>query len=136
MPTDIVGRVHDIVASGVRPENAGGPHVTVEAPDALPPLPAAVEVAAYRVAQEAVANCRQHAGASTCRVALAAVNQELRLEIQDDGRGLPPAVEAGIGLTSMRERAAELGGECRIDSSPGRGVSVSAVFPLPEGNQP
>ena len=58
------------------------------------------------------------------------------MDVSDDGRGLPRAVVPGIGLASMRERAAELGGECRIESTPGGGTRVSAVIPLPENAQP
>lgn len=129
----LVGALREYVGG---PLNAGGPRVIVEAPSALPPLPAAVEVAAYRIVQEAVANCRRHAAAATCRVTLAVAKSALRVAVEDDGRGLPPAVIPGLGLASMRERAAELGGECRIESTPGRGTRVSAAFPLPEGDKP
>ena len=129
----LVGALREYVAG---PREGSGPHVTVEAPSALPPLPAAVEVAAYRIVQEAVANCRRHAAAATCRVTLAVAKSELRVAVEDDGRGLPPAVIPGLGLASMRERAAELGGECRIESTPGRGARVSAAFPLPKGDKP
>lgn len=130
----LVGALREYVA-GQKNGNAGL-RVTVEAPDALPPLPAAVEVAAYRIAQEAVANCLRHAKATECSIRLA-IDSDLTLEISDNGRGLPSGVggqepASGVGLVSMRERAAELGGACRIESAPGGGARVIATFPLPE----
>lgn len=105
------------------------PHVTIEAPPNLPPLPAAAEVAAYRIACEALTNTIRHAGARRCRITLA-LDHALRLEIADDGAGLAPDRQAGVGLVSMRERAEELGGSCAITSEPGAGVRVLAVLPL------
>ncbi len=121
-------------------QGTSGTRVTVEAPGALPPLPAAIEVAAYRIAQEAVANCLRHAHATECLINLN-VREELSLEIRDNGRGLPSAVggresASGVGLVSMRERAAELGGVCRIESAPGGGTRVMAIFPLLQEPQP
>jgi signal transduction histidine kinase len=115
-----------------------GIHVVVVAPRELPPLPAAVEVAAYRIAQEALTNVMRHARARTCTVtvALAAEQRALLLEIADDGRGLPPECHAGVGTTSMRERAEELGGTCLIAPRPGGGTLVSARLPLPREGQP
>ena len=109
--------------------------VTVEAPDALPPLPAAVDVAAYRIVQEAVANCLRHAGATECAIRLE-FGDRLTLRVRDNGRGLPLSVPPGVGLASMRERAAELGGECRIEAAPGGGTQVIATFPLAEDSRP
>jgi len=90
-----------------------GLNVSVEAPEHLPPLPAAAEVAAYRIAQEALTNVSRHARARTCRIRLS-VSDELQLEIADDGIGLPEDRHAGVGLSSMHERAAELGGTCEV----------------------
>jgi signal transduction histidine kinase len=106
--------------------------VDVEAPEALPPLPAAVEVAAYRIATEALTNVVRHAGAGRCVVRLAVGSQlELELEVVDDGRGIG-AEPPGVGLSSMRERAAELGGSCTIGAARGGGTAVRAA--LPAGN--
>ena len=93
--------------------------------------PAAVEVAAYRIAQAALANVARHARAQTCSIRLW-LNGALYLEVRDDGRGLPPSPQAGVGLVSMRERAAELGGTCVVDSVPGGGTSVLARLPIPD----
>ena len=106
-----------------------GLHVEVAAPDALPPLSAAVEVAVYRIAQEALNNVVQHARARNCTMRLS-VQDELQLEISDDGAGLATEARAGVGLISMRERAAELGGRCVIESPPAGGTRVLAYLPL------
>jgi signal transduction histidine kinase len=104
--------------------------ITLDAPDSLPSLPAAVEVAAYRIAQEGLTNVVRHAEASTCLIRLVVAGAGgLCLEIVDDGRGLPPARSPGVGLLSMRERAEELGGDCVIGPAPGGGTQVSARLP-------
>ncbi|HEX6483066.1 MAG TPA: sensor histidine kinase [Ktedonobacteraceae bacterium] len=110
----------------------GGLQVRIEAPEVLGPLAAAVEVAAYRIAVEALTNVVRHAHASTCVVKIER-NDQLMLTISDDGRGLPATVSRGIGLRSMHERAEELGGMCSIEARPEGGTRVSACFPLMEG---
>jgi signal transduction histidine kinase len=113
-----------------------GLRVSVEAPGRLPPLPAAVEVAAYRIVQEALTNVVRHAHASECvvRLALDETVETLHLEIRDDGRGLPPEPGRGVGVASMRERAAELGGECVVESfSAVGGTRVRASLPCTPG---
>ena len=105
--------------------------VKVEAPERLPPLPAAVEVAAYRIIQEALANVIHHARARRCVIRLR-LNGELHLAVVDDGQGLPTAGTTGMGLLSMRERAAELGGRCTVEAAPDGGTRVVARLPLPE----
>ncbi|HWP61949.1 MAG TPA: histidine kinase [Candidatus Binatia bacterium] len=102
---------------------------SVEAPDRLPELPAAVEVAAFRIALEAMTNVLHHARAERCTVRIS-IDGRLRLEVVDDGRGLPDPVVGGFGLASMRERAAELGGTCRIESVAGHGTRLVAELPL------
>jgi signal transduction histidine kinase len=95
-------------------------------------LPAAVEVAAYQIAQEALTNVARHAQAERCqlRLALDEAAGLLCLEVADDGQGLPPVRHAGIGLGSMRERAAELGGICTIAPGPNGGTIVRACLPV------
>lgn len=104
---------------------------SVEAPDDLPPFPAAVEVAAYRIAQEAMTNVVRHAAARTCAVSLDLDEEAgvLRLLVEDDGRGMEPAVP-GVGLHSMRERAEELGGTCVVRPGPAGGTRVHAGLPI------
>jgi signal transduction histidine kinase len=111
-----------------------GLYVSIDAPDHLPSLPAAVEVAAYHIALEALTNVIRHAHARTCRIRLS-LEGGLCLEITDDGDGLHADFHAGVGLTSMRERAAELGGECRIESGETHGTRLWARLPLPPSEE-
>jgi signal transduction histidine kinase len=105
--------------------------VFVEAPEDLPDLPAAVEVAVYRIVQEALTNVARHAQAHSCVVRLA-VNEEVGLEIVDNGVGIPAQRGAGVGLSSMQERASELGGSCIVQSVPKGGTQVLVRLPLPK----
>jgi two-component system, NarL family, sensor kinase len=92
-----------------------------------------VEVAAYRIITEAMTNAARHSGASSITVRLAlADGQGLSIEVRDDGCGSRSAWPAGIGLTSMRERAAELGGSCEAGPGPDGGGRVIASLPLGE----
>src|SRR6266487_1100060 len=104
---------------------------TVEAAENIPPLPAAIEVAAYRIVQEALTNVVRHAHATTCQVRLSIVEGSLQVEVSDDGVGIAFGQQAGIGLLSMRERAAELGGKCSIQPGPRGGTQVCASLPFP-----
>jgi signal transduction histidine kinase len=110
---------------------------SVEAPEKLPPLPAAVEVACYRIVQEAVTNVVRHSEAATCRIRLSldTAENQLGLEIVDDGVGIPEDRHAGVGMISMAERAAELGGTCRVGVGPAGGTRVLAQFPLSAGEE-
>ncbi len=93
------------------------------------PLSAAVEAALYRIAVAAVSNATRHAQASTCSVRLCRSSDCVRLTVTDDGRGLPPDLVKGIGILSMQERAAELGGACTVSvCSPG--TVVRAEIPI------
>ena len=103
--------------------------ICVDAPERLPPLPAAVEVAVYRIVQEALTNVVRHSHAGTCVVRLK-VADTLQVEISDDGSGLPEARRSGVGLNSMRERAAELGGTCVVEQRAGGGTQVRVELPL------
>jgi len=89
-----------------------------------------VEVAAYRIALEAFTNVVRHAGAAHCSIRLALDDDQLAVEVDDDGSGLPETPAAGVGLGSMRERAAELGGRCDILPGPLGGTLVRAALPL------
>ena len=102
--------------------------VTVDAPNSIPSLPAAVEVAAYWIAQEALTNVRRHAQARTCNLRVDVEPTNLRLEIADNGAGLSIG-STGIGLHTMRERAAEVGGTCEIGDRTGGGTLVVASLP-------
>lgn len=103
--------------------------VTVIAGEDLPRLGAATEVAAYRIVTEAITNVVRHAAARRCTVRLAC-DSALEIEVEDDGRGLPDRPHAGVGLVSMRERAAELGGHCSVERQPSGGTLVRVHLPL------
>ncbi|MFB7866085.1 sensor histidine kinase [Streptomyces sp. NPDC056069] len=107
-------------------------------PSPLPPLPAAVEVAAYRIAAEALTNVLRHARATRAEVRVRVDADALTLTVEDDGIGLSadangsaPGDPRGVGLRSMAERAAEIGGRCTVESPArrGRGTRVRAVLP-------
>lgn len=121
-------------------EGGTGLGFQVEAPEELPPLPAAVEVACYRIAQEAITNVARHARATLCRVRLSVdpAGNALGLEVSDDGKGLPDSASyrSGVGLSSMRERAEELGGRLSVAPMPEGGTRVSVLFPLPASKIP
>ncbi|NNJ09131.1 hypothetical protein EKD04_002180 [Chloroflexales bacterium ZM16-3] len=115
--------------------------VTCVAAD-LPALPAAVEIAAYRIVLEAVTNVVRHAAAQHCTIELlletsrvrGAASDETRLllRIQDDGCGIAARGTIGVGMHSMRERAEEIGGAFAVATQPGRGTTISAALPLGE----
>ena len=107
----------------------GGLTVEVVADDDLGELPAAVEVAAYRIAVEAVMNAVRHSGGRHCRVDLRH-DAGLRLAVRDDGAGLPAEGTAGVGMRSMRERAAAVGGWAVIVTAEPRGTEVRAWLPV------
>jgi signal transduction histidine kinase len=104
----------------------------VTGPAPPPPLPAAVEVAAFRIAAEAMTNVARHSGATRCRVEIEVSGTTFQLTVSDNGHGTDRTTEGGIGWTTMRERAAELGGSCTITSRPEGGLVVRAVLPLVE----
>jgi signal transduction histidine kinase len=127
---DELGLVSAISEHIGRYNQPNGLQVLLDAPDHLPLLPAAVEVAAYHIALEALTNVARHANAHTCHIRLS-LESGLCLEITDDGDGMPTDKHAGVGLTSMRERAAELGGEFKIEPGRTHGTRVWARLPLP-----
>ncbi len=109
-----------------------GLRVSVEDPEELSHLPAAVEVACYRIAQEALANVVRHARASHCSIRIR-LDQEacaLSVEVEDDGRGIRDEDRAGVGMSSMRERTEELGGRCTVKPLAGGGTLVRALLPF------
>ncbi|MGZ4436095.1 MAG: ATP-binding protein [Nocardioidaceae bacterium] len=106
-------------SEGPSVEVTGGP---------LPALPAAVEVAAYRIATEAVTNAVRHAAAARCTVAVSVTDDDLVVEVDDDGGGIRQDARRGVGTASMEERAAEVGGRLRVSSGPD-GTTVRAELP-------
>jgi signal transduction histidine kinase len=105
--------------------------VRFDAEEPLPPLSAAVEVAAFRIVEEAVTNVVRHARASSVTVMLRRGPNSLVIIVEDDGAGFPASVESsGVGLQSMRERAMELGGTCVVTPRPGgAGTMVHVELP-------
>lgn len=126
---DDLGLVGAVQAQAQALNQPGNLQVVVQA-DQLPPLPAAVEVAAYRIAQEALANVVRHAHAAHCAITLRLRDGDLTLVIRDDGHGLHSGTASGLGLKSMRERASELGGEFAVVSTVGGGATVYARLPI------
>ena len=116
---------------GAADVRGNGISLSVEAPEPFPALPAATEVALYRIAQEALTNVARHSGAASCRVSLRVPGDgTLEIEVSDDGRGVGGDTGSGMGLISMRERAEELGGTCEVSTPPGGGTSVIARLPV------
>jgi signal transduction histidine kinase len=113
----------------------GGPQITIRStPARLPQLPAAIEVAAYRIALEGLTNVVRHARAHQCTVHLSTLEASdpcLQVVVDDDGVGMPDPYHVGIGLTSIRERAEELGGSCTVARRAAGGTRVLALLPLP-----
>jgi signal transduction histidine kinase len=107
--------------------NGARPLVDVRS-DALPELPAAVEVAAYRIVTEAVANAVRHGHPSHCEVVLTTTDGRLDITVSDDGSGVGDDATPGVGLGSMRERAAEVGGSFDLRTGPS-GTTVIARLP-------
>ena len=101
-------------------------------PSSLPPLPAAVEVAVYRIAQEALTNVARHAQAQHCLLRLCINSEALHLDISDDGKGIPAGHHIGAGLHTMHERASELGGSCTLIRGSSEGTVIQVELPLPQ----
>jgi signal transduction histidine kinase len=125
----LLGAVRQQIATFTTGARASGVAIQLETSGDLDDLPAAVEVAAYRIVSESITNVIRHAQATCCHVALR-LNSELVVEVTDDGRGLPRVVTGGLGLTSMRERAEELRGTFEVCRRPDGGTRVYASLPL------
>jgi signal transduction histidine kinase len=104
--------------------------ITTE-PEPFPVLPAAIEVAVYRIVQEAMTNVLRHARARRCNICMTVRDDHVNLTITDDGGGYPENVHFGIGLNSMRERAEELGGMIQFGNQSQGGARVQVWLPLP-----
>lgn len=107
----------------------------------VPPLPEEVQAALLRVAQAALANVAEHAGASQAQLTLSWAGEEVLLDVWDNGAGFEPgpvqdghqepAGERGFGLSGMRQRLGQLGGRLEIESTPGHGTAICARVPVP-----
>ena len=125
----LLGALREHLASA---QQHDGLRFVLENPETLPPLPAAVEVAAYRIIIEAVTNVQRHAEASICtvKIELDEHSANLSLEVIDNGRGISTQRPAGVGLTAMRERTAELGGQFLVNSAVDGGTHIQARLPV------
>jgi signal transduction histidine kinase len=141
--TDIRRLVYDLrppaldelgLLSALREQAASYQHqglrIIIETPECLPPLPAAVEVATYRIAQEALTNALRHAEAQRCLLCLHLHEGRLTLQVSDDGKGIAPGHHIGVGLLAMHERAVELGGRCTITGGSSSGTTIQVSLPL------
>jgi signal transduction histidine kinase len=125
---DDLGLVDALRTTG--PAASGELAVTFAVDGDLEVLPAAVEVAAYRIVQEALTNVVRHAGVTAADVRLRVAAGALELSVGDAGCGVPAQRRAGVGTTSMRERAEELGGSCAVTAGPEGGTLVSCRLPF------
>jgi len=107
--------------------------IEVNAPEPVPELSAAVEVAVYRIASEALHNVIKHADATTCQISIEVNGGCLNLRVIDNGKRLPPDFQSGVGFSSMKERVAELGGLLTIQPLEPSGTCVIARIPLESG---
>ena len=122
----LAGSVRELATRFVTPTR----RIDVDAGE-LDVLPAAVDLAAYRIVAEALTNAAKHAGATSVRLVLQREAGRLEVRVCDDGVGVPAAVTPGVGLRSMRERAEELGGACEVRrGEDGRGTTLVATIPL------
>jgi signal transduction histidine kinase len=127
-PAATVARMHDLVAQAA----AGGLDVRTETGGDVRPLPFGVDIAAFRIVQEALTNVARHAGPATASVRLTYGDRDLTVQVDDDGqRPLGQTMPgSGKGIVGMRERVAALGGELEVGPRPGGGFRVRARLPL------
>jgi signal transduction histidine kinase len=127
-PTSTLVRLDDLVSQAA----AAGLEVRTETEGAVRPLPFGVDVAAFRIVQEALTNVTRHAGGATATVRVTYGERDLTVQVDDDGRGpsAPGGTGSGRGLVGMRERAGALGGELEAGPRPDGGFRVRARLPL------
>jgi signal transduction histidine kinase len=127
-PTSTLARLDDLVSQAA----AAGLEVRMVTEGQVRPLPFGVDVAAFRIVQEALTNVTRHAGEATATVRVSYGERDLSLQIDDDGRGpaTDGAVRTGKGIMGMRERVGALGGELQAGPRPEGGFRVRARLPL------
>jgi two-component system, NarL family, sensor histidine kinase UhpB len=130
---DELGLVNALISLCARVGDQSGMRMHRELVGPAPELSPEVELAVYRIAQEALTNAMRHSRAADATVSLVCANDELVLSVADNGRGLPEDVVEGGGLTGMRERAMLIGADLEIESAAGSGVSVTVRLPLNGG---
>ena len=109
-------------------------NVTVAADIQTDPLPEEYKTCIYRVVQEALHNCARHAQADTARVQVRQTPESLILSVQDNGKGFDASHTKGMGLLGIEERAAQLGGICRIQSGARNGTLLTVELPFRANN--
>jgi len=112
---------------------AGDMEIDVTGSNPRRSLPAAIETAAYWIAVEAMTNAVRHSDGARCTVSILIADDAVELSVRDDGGGLNPSGMPGVGLRSMRERSAEVGGTLTVMSPPEGGTVVAARLPLSLG---
>ena len=127
-----LGLLNAMISLCTRMSEQTGMRIRRELEGPVPDLAPDVELAVYRIAQEALTNAARHSHASEVIVSLSSPSGLLLLSVKDNGDGLPEHVIAGGGLTGMRERALLIGAALDIESSPGAGVEVKLRLPLDE----
>lgn len=128
---DEFGLISAIRDHAIPAQQGSDVRIAFTAPDHLPPLSAAIEVAAFRIIEEGLTNVVRHAGAHQCQISIELAERgDLLITITDDGKGLPDHYQAGVGMRSMRERAEELEGTFAIQTRPTGGTRVHVCLPL------
>ena len=122
---DELGLVNALIALCSRVAEQSGIRVHRRLQGSLPELSPEIELAIYRIAQEALTNAMRHSKATEVSVCLARAMGGLVLKVSDNGQGLPEHIIEGGGLTGMRERAMLIGADLTIESAPGAGVEVT-----------
>jgi len=126
-PASTLARLGELVSQ----VSAPGLEVRTETDGTARPLPFGVDVAAYRIVQEALTNVARHAGPATATVHVTYGEEDVTVQVDDDGRnGARPQPASGSGIAGMRERAAALGGDFQAGPRPGGGFRVRARLPL------
>lgn len=129
-PLEELGLVNALISLCARVSEQTGMRVHRQFGGEIPELSSEVELAIYRIAQEALTNAIRHSGALDVTVSLARADNQLVLSVTDNGRGLPAEPIAGGGLVGMRERALLVGGELEIKPGVDGGTSVTLCLPL------
>jgi signal transduction histidine kinase len=125
-PAPSLARVEDLVASAA----AAGVTARLEVCNGARPLQAGVDLAAYRIVQEALTNVARHSGATTAEVRIVYGDDDLVVQVDDPGTGMVGPVQPGTGITGMTERATALGGNLQAGPRPGGGFRVRVWLPL------
>jgi signal transduction histidine kinase len=107
-----------------------GLRIDLSAPEKWPPLPAAYDVAIFRIVCEALTNVSRHAGATKCDIKLRLGENGIHLDVSDNGRGISDNHRAGVGVNSMRDRVTELGGGLEVRARDVGGTLVTAFIPV------